>query len=473
MTRLNLNREVLRQVAKSQRNRQQPKALPVPANLSYLPYQEEGILFASSRSSVLIADEMGLGKTIQALGFINVHWRRVETVLIVCPASLVINWQREIERWVVSTDITYTIASYASLKKISLEEVYDVAILDEAHYIKSPKAARTKLAYNIKCRQKIAMTGTPVLNKPIELWSILHWLAPKEWPNIHKFGIRYCAGHKKVIGSKIVKVQGQKQQVLKRAWDFTGSSNLDELREKLKSLMVRRLKVDVLKDLPSKVRQIIELPAMGVNPDLMKRLREASLKVEQLEETYINDVAKLDEEMELLFSETSALRHEAGLAKAEMAVEVIHNMLTSVDKIVVFAHHRDVIDELSTGLSKHKVECVVIHGGKTATQRQWAVDEFQNDPEVKVFIGQIQAAGTGLTLTASSHVVFVELDWTPGMMSQAEDRCHRIGQEDNVLVQHLVLEDSLDAKMAKTLVRKQAIVTRVLDAPRKEEEEIW
>ena len=438
---------------------------PVPAGLTFLPYQKAGIEFASIRPAVLIADEMGLGKTIQAIGFLNRYWMEIKSVLIVCPASLRINWQREIDRWAVDTGTEYTITSYASLKNVDLQQSFDVAILDEAHYIKNPKSKRAKLCRKIQCRQKIAMTGTPILNRPIELWNILHWLSPKDWPlnSYYKYGIRYCAGYKKHIGA---------QQV----WDFNGASHLDELREKLKPLMIRRLKADVLEELPDKVRQVIELPAMGVDPDLMKRLREVVRNVEALEETYAHDVAKLDAEMELLFSETSALRHEAGLAKADMAVDVIHDILKSVDKVVVFAHHRDVIEKLRVALNfRSKGNCAVIHGDVPLKIRDKAVQAFQNDPRVRVFIGQIQAAGTGLTLTAASHVVFVELDWTPGVMTQAEDRCHRIGQEDTVLVQHLVLEDSLDAKMAKTLVRKQATVTRALDGPGKEEEkeEIW
>jgi SWI/SNF-related matrix-associated actin-dependent regulator 1 of chromatin subfamily A len=153
--------------------------------------------------------------------------------------------------------------------------------------------------------------------------------------------------------------------------------------------------------------------------------------------------------------------------------EHVLGLLDSVDKVVVMAHHHDVVDILTEALAEYGV--VSLTGRDNQADRQTSIDRFQDHPEVRVFVGSIQAAGIGITLTAASTVVFAELDWVPGNMSQAEDRCHRIGQTDSVLVQHVVLDGSIDARLAKTLVEKQAVITMAIDdglvSPRGEEVE--
>lgn len=420
--------------------------IPVPRGLSYLPYQKTGIDFVKDRPAALIADEMGLGKTIQAIGYLNCH-PEYETALVVCPASLKTNWAREIDRWLISPCLDVVIINYDQLHKLDMRLAWDVVILDEAQYIKNKSARRTRYCRMIKSKTRIALTGTPILNKPIELWSILSWLDSVAWPrsSYMRYALRYCGAYRNKWG-----------------WDVSGATNLDELRQRLEPLMVRRLKKDVLKDLPPKRRQILELPADGLDADLRARMREAIVRIDGIETYYAQDVRRLESSLQVAWSEMSALRHETGLAKLPAALVVIQDAIDSSGKIVVFAHHRDVIQQLENSLVDYFP--AVIHGGTPERARQDAVDRFQQDDKCGVFIGQIQAAGTGITLTASSHVVFVELDWVPGVISQAEDRCHRIGQTNSVLVQHLVLENSLDARMAKTLIKKQSIIERALDA---------
>ena len=238
-----------------------------------------------------------------------------------------------------------------------------------------------------------------------------------------------------------------------------GATHLDELRLYLSCLMVRRLKLDVLKELPAKRRQIIELPITGLDPDLRARLVAAREHIELIEE-YATDVRRLESKIRAAWDDMAQLRHDAGMAKVPMAISLIRDAIAASGQVVVFAYHRDVINWLEHDLAEYFP--AIVHGGTPLKTRQWAVDSFQKGGS-KVFIGQIQAAGVGITLTAASHVIFLELDWTPGMMSQAEDRCHRIGQTESVLVQHLVLENSLDAHMAKTLVRKQGVAEKLLD----------
>jgi SWI/SNF-related matrix-associated actin-dependent regulator of chromatin subfamily A-like protein 1 len=426
--------------------------IPRPRGEEYLPYQTAGIEFARGRKAALIGDEMGLGKTIQAIGWMNCH-PEIETALVVCPATLKTNWARELDAWLVSPCVDVTITNYDQLHKLDMAKEYDVCILDEGHYIKNRKAKRSRLCRGIRARKRIVLTGTPILNKPVELWHLLHWLDPGAWPasSFMKYAVRYCGAHQRRVN-----------RAGRLAWFMDGATNLDELRALLAGVMIRRLKSEVLKELPDKRRQIIEIPVNGLAGELITKLREATNRIRGIEETYAAEVQRMEGALSVAWKDMAELRHELGLAKLPAAIELIHDAVESSGKVVVFAHHRDVIEGLSNALVDHKP--AVIHGGTPLSARQKMVDAFQQDPGTKVFIGQTMAAGVGITLTAASHVIFVELDWTPGVMSQAEDRCHRIGQKNSVLVQHLAFENSLDVNIAKALIRKQSIITKALDA---------
>ena len=425
--------------------------IPCPSGLRYMPFQVTGIRYALTHRNTLIADEMGLGKTVQAIGYLNAN-PEILRVLIVCPASLKRNWQIELDRWLTAplsvgifpAKADITIINYDILHKLP-QEIFDLVILDETHYIKNPKSKRSRLASTIARRSKhiLALTGTPILAKPVEMWPIVSLLAPSVFdPNASAggngfwdFSRRYCAPHKEYIGGRFI-------------WFHDGATNLGELQSRLRdSCMVRRLKKDVLTELPPKRRQIIVLPGEGKDenyglPDLSWDTYEETLRTLRSR--------KVD------FEHYATARHEQAVSKIPAAIDFIREALESSDKIVVFAHHKDVIDGLEEGLKDFA--CVKVCGETLLAHRSQAVERFQNDPNCRVFIGSITAAGVGLTLTASSHVIFVELDHTPGVMSQAEDRCHRIGQCESVLVQHLVRDKSLDAKIARALIAKQAIV---------------
>ncbi|MGH7248103.1 MAG: helicase-related protein, partial [Pseudomonadota bacterium] len=312
----------------------------------------------------------------------------------------------------------------------------------------------------LKARRRLGLTGTPIPNRPIEGWPIFHYLAPAEFPSFFGYARRYCAA-----------AQGR------YGWDFSGSSNLGELQNKLRaSIMVRRLKKDVLTELPAKRRAVIELAANGASSaianeraawdrkeETMLALR-AALELSKASENaadYAAAVAALKEAAQAAFTELAKLRHDIAVAKVPYVIEHLRNVIEDGSKVVVFAHHHDVIEALATEFG---AEATTVYGEVTSmATRQANVDRFQSDPVCKVFIGGIQAAGVGLTLTAASHVVFAELDWVPGNMTQAEDRLHRIGQREMVLVEHLVLEGSLDARMAHILVEKQTVLDQALD----------
>lgn len=466
--------------------------IPVPDGQEYMPFQRAGIAYGSVRSSVLLADEMGLGKTIQAIGLINID-PTMRKVLVVCPASLKINWQRELEKWLVDQrtigiangkgfpTAEIVIINFDILKKHhdALRAVaWDMLIVDEAHYTKNGKAIRTKEVWGhrakgddgkwkqtvtaLPARRRLALTGTPICNRPIELFPILHGLDPVAWPSFFGFAKKYCGAYKNRFG-----------------WDFSGATNLVELQDRLRAtIMVRRLKKDVLTDLPPKVRQVIELPADSCR-SVINEENEAygayEYKLEQLQkaideakasddpEDYRQAVEALKKSVKVAFADMSTVRCATAISKIPVLLKHLGAVLEEDDEpLVIFAHHREVIATIREGLTELGHRVVTVTGDTHTEMRQVAVDEYM-DGTARVFLGNIIAAGVGITLTRGTHVVFAELDWVPGNVTQAEDRLHRIGQLGSVLVQHLVLEGSLDAKMAKTIIAKQKVIGAALD----------
>ena len=421
--------------------------IPVPDGLAYLPFQKAGIAYALKRKNCLIGDEMGLGKTIQAIGTINAT--NPNTVLVVCPASLKLNWKNEMVKWLVSerkidvvngggeqipNDPDVVIINYDVLTKHAKalqSRTWGMVVMDEVHKIKNPKAKRTVVAVSIKAKRKLALTGTPITNRPIELQPIAGYLDYDSFGNFFNYARKYAGAYKSRFG-----------------WDFSGSSNLDELQRRLRqSFMIRRKKEEVLKDLPAKVRQVIVLPSKAYGGELTK---EFDAMADAVSDTTYDDVS---------FEQMSGVRHEMALAKVDDVID----HLTDIDhQVVLMAHHKDVVEGIKLGLEAVGKTVVTLTGDCNQAHRQHSVDTFQAG-DADVFIGTIGAAGVGITLTAASHVVFAELSWVPGDVSQAEDRCHRIGQQDSVLIQHLVVDGSLDARMAEVLVQKQKVLDRALD----------
>ena len=448
--------------------------VPRPAGLDYLPYQRAAIAYALARPSTLIADEMGLGKTIEALGVINAD-DSARRVLIVCPATLKLNWQRECERWLVGSrevgvagrtwpaDADVVIVNYDILGKWERELAgcWDVLVADECHFVKNSQAKRSKRLYALDARRRLFLTGTPILNRPIELYAIAAALDAKNFGHFWDFANRFCNPMRTNFG-----------------WDFSGAANLDQLHELLRgTIMIRRAKADVLQDLPPKRRQVIELSAekLGAlvrteteawqeHKELLAELRRRGADGDGHPAAGKNaasgELEELRRRVNLSFGELAKLRRQTALAKVPLVVEHLENALEAAPKIVVFAHHRDVVEALA---SPFGAAAVTLRGGDPIDARQAAVDRFQQDPSCRLFVGSITAAGLGLTLTASSHVVFAELDWVPANLTQAEDRTHRIGQRASVLVQHLVLQGSLDARMVRSLIHKQKTIDQVVD----------
>ena len=449
--------------------------VPAPSGLQYMPFQKAGIEFLEKHGNVLIADEMGLGKTIQVIGYLNLH-PEMKHVLIVVPASLKINWFREIKRWDIHNrdvgilngemhDITITnyetfVASKNAedyFKRVS-EVQWDVLVLDESHYIKSTKAKRTKaiIGENKKMgqdmdgklvwgRQKglvdfakkvILLTGTPIMNRPYELFTQLKALS-------HPLG-----RSKNAFVNKYMDFNGY-------GIDPNSGKNLDELQRTLRTTcMIRREKKDVLLELPDKRRMLIEVPRNVLNSDLAKKEQKL---LKYVQENW--NLTDLKHASGAAFEEISAVRHEVGVAKVPFVIRHLEELLEEVDKIVVFGHHHDVLNAI---YDHFKDVAVIATGQESQKERDEAVQRFQSDAKIKMFVASTLAMGVGITLTASSTVVFAEMEWRPGDMFQAEDRCHRIGQKDMVLAQYIVVQDSLEAYMVNTFIEKQQTIEQVM-----------
>jgi SWI/SNF-related matrix-associated actin-dependent regulator 1 of chromatin subfamily A len=433
-------------------------------------YQKEGVRFILERPGTLLADDTGTGKSRQAIEAINA-FPTLRRILIVCPATVRIHWRRELEKWllrplsigVVGVDevpdailarVSVLVINYDRLvqdRELLESRVWGLAIYDEVHLLKTMEAKRSQVALKIQAVKRLALSGTPLPNRPIELYGILAWLNPILWPpkDRFRFALRYCGAVQTHFG-----------------WDLSGASHLDELRKRLRStVMLRRTKQEVLPFLPSKSRTIVEL---FPEANLQELLEEEWAAFRQFEatgatvESYSAKVKSLKSARLNAREHLARIRHKTALEKVPLCSEFITEALrTGSEKIIVFAHHRDVIAELDKRLGRFFPVRVV--GGMTPLQKQKAIDQFQRDPGCRVFLGNIKAAGVGIDLSHCSHVAFVELDWVPGNVTQAEDRAWRIGIHTSVLVQHLVLAGSLDAIMARTLIAKQAVLSEVLE----------
>jgi SWI/SNF-related matrix-associated actin-dependent regulator 1 of chromatin subfamily A len=416
------------------------------------PFQAEGVGFIESRGGrALLGDEMGLGKTIQALAWLKLHQSDALPALIVCPASLKMNWVQEIRNWtdfspfVVSGRICRGTPMGSSVYVINYDILKDwleafesikfqTVILDESHFIKSPKTLRTKAVKQL-CKGKkhiIALSGTPIINRPIEFFTALNILAPINFGKYWDYAMRYCDGKHNGYG-----------------WDFSGSSRADELHERASTVMIRRMKADVMKDLPEKTRSVIPLE-LGANEGIyLSALREALGSWQDEKPDPLKDIAQI-----------SKLRQAAMEAKFDLCHEWIDNFLETGKKLVVFVVHHKTTDKL---MESYKDIAITLDGRVDSRLRSKVVERFQTDPAVKLLIGNIQVAGTGFTLTAASDVVFLEYPWTSGELDQATDRVHRIGQKNAVTAYYLIAQGTLEEDMIALIDEKRKVVGAVLN----------
>lgn len=425
--------------------------------MELMAYQVAGAQFLASRKRALLADAMGVGKTAQAIEASRIL--RARRVVTICPAIARINWQREWNRWSGEASLhVYSYDQVATQQKVRDEIAVikpDILILDEAHYLKTKSAKRTKAIYGAFCRNTgVAqhashiwlLTGTPCPNNAGELYTHFSALWPEliqqggKAMNYIQFIERYCVLAPSQYGAKIV-----------------GNKNAPELRGLLQKVILRRRVEDVLPELPPMIWNDMAVEAQEVVSEL------AALEQEPAVVALKQRLEKTESDLEAFEVQVASLRRVTGTAKAGAAARLIADELSAgaYDKIVVFTQHKDAMKRLSEELGHYGVVSI---SGETPTQkRQEAIDKFQSHPETRVFIGQIQACATAITLHAANHVLFVEASWTPSDNAQAAKRCHRIGQHKPVFVRVLGLANSIDEAVAKALARKSKAISELME----------
>jgi SWI/SNF-related matrix-associated actin-dependent regulator 1 of chromatin subfamily A len=452
------------------------------------PYQKDGADFLANTPQALLADEMGLGKSGQAV--IACDLVAANNILVICPASVRINWSREFTRFspmdrpctllmadertpqpgvnIVSFDL---LAIDEKLRAKLKEMAWDVLIIDEAHYLKERSAKRTKAIYGFNkypglmhsADRTWRLTGTPAPNDASELYT--HLKSAGVWTKPYwDFVFQFCDGFESDFGYKI-----------------TGHKNVPELKRLLETFMLRRTKERVLTQLPPITFQHVTVERSQVELDpwfyenwascgIPAFLKEMETKDKAtklaLKAMEANGTVKIEDRIKLLEAmspTTSTLRRYIGMAKLPRIMDIIKEELEegAYKKIVLFAIHKDVIENARLALKKYGA--MTLYGGTPPNKRQIIIDHFMDNPEKKVFIGNIQAAGTGITLTSANEVAFIESSWVPSDNAQAAMRCHRIGQTRHVRVRMFSCAGSVDEDVMKTLVHKTRELAKIFD----------
>ncbi|XP_043276402.1 SWI/SNF-related matrix-associated actin-dependent regulator of chromatin subfamily A-like protein 1 [Venturia canescens] len=429
---------------------------PIDSKLteSLMPFQQEGIRYGiSKRGRCFIADDMGLGKTIQALGLAH-YYRENWPLLIVTPSSVRYQWSEAIFTFLPSVPVQsvhhftsgkdyignsqITIVSYDLLVRsieVFKRRTYGFVILDESHTVKSGKTARSKAVQVITTNafHVVLLSGTPALSRPVELYSQISLIMGHSFMGFHDYGIRYCAGEKKSFG-----------------WDYSGSSNMQELQLLLRACcLIRRLKSDVLKQLPDKIRQVVIL-----DPTLIKKASEEAKKIAA--KLGSSGLGHRDRENAIL-----EYYHESSDQRVLAVCNYVADLLERGQKFLIYAHHQLVLDSICQLLHSKDVQFIRIDGKTLPDQRKASVDLFQESDSCLVAVLSITAANAGITLTAAQLVVFAELFWNPGILCQAEDRVHRIGQSGSVTIQYLVGKNTVDDYLWPLIQHKISVLTKV------------
>ena len=421
-----------------------------------LQHQKEAIEKLAGSRRFILADDMGLGKTTATI--IAALETGAKKILIICPASLKINWQREIENYSdrtvyiaegkkFSTESDFVIVNYDILKNFhdmkdkskSLlnQSDFELVILDEAHMISNPQAQRTKIINHfVKNIKRVwLLTGTPMTSRPMNYYNLLNIIESPVAQNWMAYAIRYCQGYQFTAGNR-------------KVWNVTGASNLEELRDRTSKQILRRLKEDVL-DLPDKI----------ISPVY---LRLKSKEYEELMGEYYDWFDnKKDESSSLTvqFSKLMKVRKVIANEKTKQTIEFAENIIEQGKKVIIFTNFTDTLQTIYNHFGK---QAVYLDGSCSKPHRQHAVDEFQDNEKIKVFVGNLKAAGVGLTLTAAEVVIMNDLSFVPAEHAQAEDRAYRYGQKSNVLVYYPLYENTIEGAIYDILNRKKEIIRTVM-----------
>ena len=421
-----------------------------------LEHQKIAIEKLVGSTRFILADDMGLGKTTATI--IAALETDIQKILIICPASLKINWMREIQNYTdrsvyiaegknFSLEHDFVIVNYDIIKNFyDLKDKqnspitqgnFDLIIIDEAHYVQNVQAQRTKLinsfAKNVK--RLWLLTGTPMTSRPMNYFNLLSLIESPVAQNWMAYAIRYCQGYQFKAGNR-------------KVWNVTGASNLEELRDRTSRQVLRRLKTEVL-DLPDKI----------ISPVY---LRLKSKVYEELMGDYYNWYeSKKDESSSLTvqFNKLMKVRQTIAEEKISSTIELAQNIIDQDKKVIIFTNFTDTLNKIADHFGKQAVR---LDGSTSKPMRQHAVDQFQENDKVKVFVGNLLAAGVGLTLTSGEAVIFNDLSFVPAHHQQAEDRAYRYGQKNSVSVYYPIFDNTIEGVIYDMLSKKKNIIDTVM-----------
>lgn len=421
-----------------------------------LNHQKEAIEKLVGCKRFILADDMGLGKTTSTI--IAALETGVKKILIISPASLKINWMREIQNYTdrsvyicegknFSSEHDFVIINYDIVKNFYdikdkenspiYQTNFDLIIIDEAHYLQNSQAQRTKLVNHFakQVGRLWLLTGTPMTSRPINYFNLLNLIESPVALNWMAYAIRYCEGYQFKAGPR-------------KVWNVKGASNLEELRERTSRQVLRRLKENVL-DLPDKIITPVYLR-------LKSRLYE-----ELMGEYYDWYRTKTEESssLTLQFSKLTKVRQIIAEEKISSTIELCENIIEQNKKVIIFTNFTNSLQKIVEHFGK---QCVFLDGSCSQPQRQYAVDQFQNNDKINVFVGNIKAAGVGITLTAAEAVIMNDLSFLPSDHSQAEDRAYRYGQKSNVSVYYPIFENTIEGAIYDILSKKKSIIETVM-----------
>ena len=427
-------------------------------------HQEDGIKFLLKNKKCILAVDMGLGKTYQSI--VAALECNAERVLIICPSSLNINWMREVQNFCDDVSIIsgnhwspsrFTIVNYDILKNFHtvaernkeyedwelmrdiVEFNPDLLILDESHYVKNHKSKRgailKDLSKNFGCERVWLLTGTPIANRPMDYYNLLAIIDSPITNNWVHYAKTYCDGMRFKKGGRYI-------------WVTKGASNLDELSAKTKRTILRRKKENVL-DLPEKLITPVYLELENV--DGYKNVWNEYLEQRKLDGKKGNPAKDL--------VEMTLLRTFIAMETVPYTIEKTEEALELNKKTIIFCNFND---EMDSFINHFGDKCVCVRGGMSDKQKQHAVDRFQEDDSCMVFVGQIKAAGVGLTLTKAEIVIMNSLDWVPGNHEQAEDRAYRIGQSETVNIYYMLMDDTIDTLVWNILNEKKKVIGTIM-----------
>ncbi len=441
-------------------------------------HQEQAVKFLLTRNGGILADLMGMGKTISTI--VAALESGAKKILVVCPSSVKINWKREInvfdtdtcivegKKWcdakftIINFDILKNFHSVTNKKTIGNEDDiinklknsnFDLIIVDESHYLSNNSSIRGKIVTDLVVNYNIPrawlLTGTPITNRPMDFYNLLKIIKSPIANNWKYYTLRYCDG------KHFFKTL--KNGVRKQIWLTNGASNLEELASKTKNIILRRSKEDTL-----------DMPEKTITPVYHTLSSKSLVKYDELWEEYLNKKiieGKPTVNLEKDLVELILLRQFIALEAIPHSIEIAENAIEEGRKVIIFTNFTEELDYIKNHFGK----LAVGHNGKmTERQKQKSVDEFQNNPNIKVFVGNIESAGVGITLTEATVTIFNSYSWVPGKNQQAEDRSWRIGQKNDVNIYYQIFENTISTRMWDMLNSKIDIISTIIGDKKQE-----